>query len=62
MKINRLDVRYPSLLATYMNTNEGKSFMLEIASQLIDSFEIDHKNRIKNVVIDDKANIQLNME
>lgn len=62
MRISRKSTKYPALLAAYMNTKEGKAFMLEIASQLIDGFEIDHRGKIKDVVINDKTSIKLDFE
>lgn len=50
------------MLAVYLNTKEGKAFMLDIASQLIEGFEVDHKNRISNVIVDDETGIKIDME
>lgn len=62
MKILRGDKKYPLMLATYLNTKAGKAFMLDIASQLIEGFEVDHKNKINGALIDDETGIKLDME
>lgn len=62
MKVGKRSKKYPDLLATFVNTKEGKAFTMSIISQLIDSFEVDHKGKIKDVVINDKAKIKLEFE
>lgn len=50
---------YAKFMAVFLSTKEGSQFAVHILSQLIDGFEVDHKNRIENVHIDDSKPIVL---
>ncbi len=61
-KYRRGTPEYAQCLTTYLKTKEGAAFALDILSQLIESFTVDHKSRIKDVTIDDEKPIKLHFE
>ena len=62
MRIMRSNKAYYATLATYLNTKAGQAFMLDLASNVINGFEVDHKGFIKEAIIDYDQEIEINVQ
>lgn len=62
MRIMRNNKAYYATLATYLNTKAGQAFMLDLASNVINGFEVDHKGFIKEAIIDYDQEIEINVQ
>lgn len=58
----RANKHYPQYLNKFLSSQEGKAFMFDVMSQLIDGFIVSNKTEDMEVIIDDEAIIYLSSD